>query len=74
MRSAGANQTVKHIREVSLSVLFLMEAAAKADQTFLVPPRSSANTISDVAADVTKMVTHLVEKKVLNVPKASYSF
>ena len=64
VRSAGANLTVKHIREVSLSVLFLMEAASKADQTFLVPPRSSAHTVSDVAADVTKMVAHLVERKV----------
>ena len=62
VRSAGANLIVKHIREVSLSVLFLIEAAAKADKTFSVPPRSSSHTTSDVAADVKKMVTHLIER------------
>ena len=65
VRSAGANLTVKHIHEVSLSVLFLMEAAAKADKMFSVPPRSSSHTTSDVAADVKKMVTHLIERRII---------
>ena len=47
--SAGANLTVEHIREVAL---FLIEAAANADKTFSVPPRSLAHTTSDVADDV----------------------
>ena len=38
LRSSGANATQKHIEEVSLCSLFLMEAAKKADRTFGLTP------------------------------------
>ena len=62
VRSAGANLTVKHLEEVSMSVLFLLDAARKADHTFGVPPPSTAHTIRDADKDILKMVDHLVEK------------
>ena len=52
LRSAGANVTVKHIKEVSLSVLFLMEAASKTDQAFAVPPRSTEHSVRDADKDL----------------------
>ena len=54
VRSAGANLTAKHLKEVSLSVLFLMEAASKADHAFGVPPRSTAHTVHDANRDIQK--------------------
>lgn len=63
MRSSGANITTKHLEEISLSSLFLMEAAKKADQAFGVHPQSTAHTIRDAKADVIKMATHLLNKK-----------
>ena len=63
MRSSGANITTKHLEEISLSSLFLMEAAKKADQVFGVHPQSTAHTIRDAKADIKKMATHLLNKK-----------
>ena len=64
VRSAGANLTVKHIKEVSLSVLFLMEAAKKADEAFDVPPKSYTHTVANADKDILKMIEHLNEKEV----------
>ena len=38
LRSSGANATATHIEEVSLSALFLLEAAKKTDREFSVTP------------------------------------
>ena len=37
LRSAGGNLTQKHVENVSLCALFLMEASKKADKFFKVP-------------------------------------
>ena len=47
-----------------MSVLFLMEAAQKADRAFCVPPQTSAHTTHDASIDVLKMVKHLLDKDV----------
>jgi len=61
LRSSGGNATEKHIEEVSLCNLFLMEAAKKADQEFGVAPTSSRHTVRDASADIRKMAVHLLE-------------
>lgn len=47
-----------------MSVLFLMEAAQKADRAFCVPPQSSAHTIHDASRDVVTMTKHVLDKAV----------
>ena len=47
LRSSGANVTEKHITDVSLSALFLMKAATKADAVLKVPQRSTSHTFRD---------------------------
>ena len=47
-----------------MSVLFLMEAAQKADRAFCVPPPSSAHTIHDASRDIATMTAHLLDKAV----------
>ena len=64
LRSAGGNLTQKHVENVSLCALFLMEASKKADKFFNVPPPTTAHTIRDSDKDVEKMVSHLLEAKV----------
>ena len=58
LRSAGGNLTTKHVEDVSLCALFLMEASKKADHLFKVPPPSTAHTIRDSDKDIEKMVGH----------------
>ena len=70
LRASGANATKKHIEEVSLCSLFLMEAAKKADQEFGITPRSSKHTTRDASADIRKITAHLLEHKV-TVPQES---
>lgn len=65
VRSAGANLTMKHLEEVSMSVLFLMKAAQKTDNAFGVSPPSSTHTTQDAVADITTMMKHLVDKAVI---------
>ena len=62
LRSSGANVTEKHIEEVSLSALFLLDAAKKADQEFDVKARSISHTVRDSASDINKMVLFIREK------------
>ena len=64
IRSSGANATEKHVEDVSLSALFLMDAAKKADHAFGITPQSSAHTVRSVENDIHKMVQHLMQKKV----------
>ena len=64
LRSSGANVTEKHIEEVSLSALFLLEAAKKTDYEFKTKPQSIAHTTADSSSDVKKMRDVLTEKSV----------
>ena len=61
LRSSGGNITEQHIVDVSLSALFLMEAAKKADRAFGVTPQTSAHTIRNAENE---MVNHLLQKDV----------
>ena len=61
LRSAGDNQTKKHVENVSMSVPVLLEAARKADQTFGVPPPTTAHTVRGASQGITKMTDHLLE-------------
>ena len=56
IRSSGANATEKRIEDVSLSALFLMDAAKKADHAFGITPQPSAHTVCSVENDIHKMV------------------
>ena len=64
LRSAGSNLTDKHVRDVSLSVMFLMKAAKKADEAFKVTPQSTAHTDRDASKDIERMVTYMKEKHI----------
>lgn len=61
LHSGGGHLTSKHVEEVSLGVLFLMQAAKKTDRAFKVKAPSMTHTVRDSDKDVTKMVTHLTE-------------
>ena len=63
IRSSGANATEKHIEDVSVCALLLMEAAKKADQAFGVTPKSGAHTVRSAENDIQKMVEYLMLKK-----------
>ena len=63
LRSSGSNTTAKHIEDMSLGAMFLMEAAKKADHEFNVT-HTSSHTTRDAQKDVTKMTDHLIEKTV----------
>ena len=64
LRSSGANATTTHIEEVSLSALFLLEAAKKTDREFGVTPQSQRHTVRDADQDIRKLAQHLLEKNV----------
>lgn len=66
---SGGHLTAKHVEEVSLGVLFLMQAARKTDRAFKVKAPSTTHTVRDSDSDVKKMVTHLTEKEVQIVVK-----
>ena len=53
--SSSANITVQHIKDVSLSGLFLLDAAKKADELFGVNKPSTRHTVRDAQGDITKM-------------------
>lgn len=59
--SSGANETKNHIKEISLSAFFLMEAAKKTDREFWVTEQSRAHTVRDAAADCKRMVRHSMD-------------
>ena len=64
LRSSGANATEAHIEDVSLSVLFLLEAAKKTDREFGVTPQTRWHSVRDAAKDISKVAQHLIEKGV----------
>ena len=63
LRASGANTTAKHIEEVSLAALFLLQAAKKSNEEFSVV-HTTAHTVRDVQGDSVKMTNHLMEKNV----------
>lgn len=65
LRSSGANVTEKHIRDVSMCALFLLEAAKKCDTVFKVSKQSTAHTIRDANADILKIQAMLLEKNIV---------
>ena len=64
LRVSGANRTDKHIVDVSMCALFLLEAAKKCDEVFGVHPSSTAHTVRDSKSDIQKISNMLLEKEV----------
>lgn len=64
LQASGANVTPEHIEEVSLSSLFLLEAAKKIDREFGVTPKSQMHTVREANSDKRKVALHLMEKAV----------
>lgn len=62
MQAAEANATNKHIEEISLCGVFLLEAAKKADSAFGVPPPSSQHTVRDAQTDIRAMTQDLLQR------------
>ena len=60
LRSAGGNLTEKHVEDVSLCALFLMDAAKKTDQEFRCY-QSGTHTTRDSDNDIKKMTNNLLE-------------
>lgn len=65
VQAAGANATKKHIEEISLCGIFLLEAGKKADQAFNVPPVSTHHSVRDGKTDTLTMMQDLLMKAVV---------
>ena len=65
LQASGSNATEAHIAEVSLSALFLLEAAKKTDRQFGITPESRMHTIQDARNDINKIAQYLREKDVI---------
>ena len=57
---------MKHLEEVSLGALFLLDAAKKADKAFCVTPPGGKHTVREACRDIKTMINHLLEKGVAN--------
>ena len=64
LRSSGANCTEKHMEELSMCSLLLLDVAKRSDHEFDTPYRSSRHTIRSADDDIKKMVKYLIEEKV----------
>ena len=62
LRSAGSNLTIKHVEDVSMSVLFLLEAAKKTDRAFQSSPQSIAHAVRSSQMDIVKITQHLLDQ------------
>ena len=60
VRAAGANATKKHIEEISLCGMFLLQAGKKADSAFNVPPASIHHNVRDARTDVLIMMEDIL--------------
>ena len=65
LHSSGANITDKHIIDVSMCALFLLEAAKKCDEVFRVSTQSTSHTVRDSNADIRKLYKQLLEKEIV---------
>ena len=63
MRSSGANITQKHLEDVSMCGLFLLEVCKKVDRMFGAEC-SGAHTIRDAEGDINRIATYLRAEKV----------
>lgn len=61
MRASGANATQKHLEEVSLSALMLMDTAKKVDHMYGVA-QSGSHTTTDAGGDIKKIVHYLLSE------------
>ena len=61
LKSSGANCIPKHMEDISMCGLFLLDTVKRADQEFQIPYRSSHHTIR---SDIKRMISHLLEEKV----------
>lgn len=64
LKSSGANCTTKHMEDISMCGLFLLDTAKRADQEFGTPYRSSHHTVRSAENDIKTMTIHLLEEKV----------
>lgn len=64
LRSSGANVTEKHIVDISMCALFLMEAAKQTDKIFQVPPPTTKHTVRDSLSDIRKIQSYVMENKI----------
>ena len=60
VQASGANATKKHIEELSLCGMFLLEAGKKADTIFNIPPASTHHTVRDATDDILTMMQDLM--------------
>ena len=65
LRSSGANCTEKHMEELSMCALLLLDVAKKSDLEFSTAYRSSRHTVRSAEDDIKKMVNHLIEENVM---------
>ena len=63
MHSSGANITQKHLEDVSMCGLFLLEVCKKVDRMFGAEC-SGAHTTRDAGGDIKKITTYLQAEKV----------
>ena len=63
MRSSEVNATKKHVEDVSLCALMLMNTAKKVDQMYGVR-QSGSHTTRDATGDITKIVEYLLSEGV----------
>ena len=61
---AGGENSPQNTKDVSMSVLFLMEAAQKTDKTFGLSPQSTSHTVRSPYKDIDKITKQLSEAKV----------
>ena len=64
LRSSGVNCTEKHMEELSMCALLLLDVAKRSDHEFVTPYRSSRHTTGSADDDIKKMVKYLIEEKV----------
>lgn len=64
LRCSGANVTDKHVTDISMCALFLLEASKKCDKVFGVPPSSTAHTVRDSKSDIAMLRDQLLEKEI----------
>lgn len=63
MKASGANATPKHLEEVSMSALLLMDTAKRVDDMFGVQ-QSNVHTIRDAKHDIEKIMSYLLSERV----------
>ena len=64
LRSSGVNCTEKHMEELSMCALLLLDVAKRSDHEFGTPYHSSRHTTRSADDDIKKMVKYLIEEKV----------